>query len=157
MESCQEVWSPHLQKDVVLIEGVQRRATKLVDNYKELTYKERLKKLDLPTLAFRRQRGDMIQLYKHFHSYDKSTLPKTFKPKVKHCRNHDYQLERVFPKDGVRGIQYNSFYYRSIKTWNDLPRKVVHAESLDTFKRRLDEYWKDDPLKFNHLVKWNDS
>ena len=34
----------------VTIERVQRRATKVVSNLKDLTYTERLKELDLPTL-----------------------------------------------------------------------------------------------------------
>ena len=40
-----------------------------------LDYKEIPRKLDLPTPAYRRARGDMIDLYKHFHVYDRATLP----------------------------------------------------------------------------------
>jgi ribonuclease P/MRP protein subunit RPP40 len=46
-----------LQKDVDLIEGVQRRATKLVVGTKEMNYEERLKFLDMTTLETRRVRG----------------------------------------------------------------------------------------------------
>ena len=38
-----------------------------MDGYKNLTYTERLQSLDLPTLAYRRARGDMIEMYKHFN------------------------------------------------------------------------------------------
>jgi len=41
------------------------RATKLVINIKNLTYKDRLKRLKLPTLKWR-IRGDMIEVYKIF-------------------------------------------------------------------------------------------
>ena len=37
-----------------------------------------------------------------------------------------------------------------MKPWNDLASHVVNAETIDTFKRRLDEAWKDDTVKFNH-------
>ena len=43
-------------------EKVQMRATKLVLTVKHLTYKERLRQLNLPTLKYRRTRGDMIEV-----------------------------------------------------------------------------------------------
>ena len=64
LEYCVQVWSPHLMKYKNLIEGVQRRATKLVPELKNLPYKERLNKLKLTTLVDRRVRGDMIETYK---------------------------------------------------------------------------------------------
>ena len=41
-------------------------ATKLVisNGIKNFTYKDRLKRLKLPTLKYRRIRGDMIEVYK---------------------------------------------------------------------------------------------
>jgi len=40
------------------------RATKLVISIKNLTYKDRLKRLKLPTLKYRRTRDDIIDVYK---------------------------------------------------------------------------------------------
>ena len=51
-------------KHITALENVQRRATKLIPGYKELDYKERLIRLHLPTLSYRRLRGDMIEIYK---------------------------------------------------------------------------------------------
>ena len=51
-------------KHITALENVQRRATKLIPGYKELDYKERLKRLNLPTLSYRRLRGVMIEIYK---------------------------------------------------------------------------------------------
>ena len=61
------VWVPRLQKDRLLIEGVQRRATKLVSGLKELDNSERLKSMDLPSMKYRMERGDMIEIYKYIH------------------------------------------------------------------------------------------
>ena len=53
------------------LEKVQKRATKLVLTVKSLKYEERLRKLNLPTLKFRRIRGDMIEVCKIFYGkYD---------------------------------------------------------------------------------------
>ena len=62
--SC--IWSPHKQKYKDEIENVQRRATKQINRLKDLSYPERLKRLNLPTLAYRRIRGDMIKMYSYF-------------------------------------------------------------------------------------------
>jgi hypothetical protein len=43
---------------------VQKRATKQIPGMKNLPYEERLRKLELPTLSYRRLRGDMIEGYK---------------------------------------------------------------------------------------------
>ena len=58
------VWTPHLVKYIKAIESVQRRATKMIPTIKDLPHSERLKKLKLPTLAYRRACGDMIEVYK---------------------------------------------------------------------------------------------
>ena len=57
-------WSPHLKGEIDKVERVQRRATKQVPSLKNMTYPERLKKLELTTLRFRRLRGDMVETYK---------------------------------------------------------------------------------------------
>ena len=49
--------------DQQVIERVQKRATKLIHNIKDLPYSERLDHLKLPSLAYRR-RGDVVQAYK---------------------------------------------------------------------------------------------
>ena len=53
LEYAQSVCS-RFRKDIVTIEGFQRRATKMLPGLKKLSYKEKLKKLDLPTLVYRR-------------------------------------------------------------------------------------------------------
>ena len=58
-------------------------------------------------------------------------------------RRHEFQLLDRKPKDEVRGIQSNSFFYRSAKTWNGLPSHIVNGKHINSFKTLLDEYWKD--------------
>ena len=47
LEYCSQIWNPHYFKDINLIEGVKRRATKLVQGMEELQYDDRLKRLNL--------------------------------------------------------------------------------------------------------------
>ena len=58
------VWSPHFKLDQQAIERVQKRATKLIRNIMDLPYSERLKDLNLPSLSYRKRRGDILQTYK---------------------------------------------------------------------------------------------
>ena len=55
-------WNRISKKDIKRIESVQRRATAMV--LETLEYHERLKELNLRTLELRRQRGDLIQIFK---------------------------------------------------------------------------------------------
>jgi hypothetical protein len=58
------IWSPYKKKDIETIENVQKRATRMLPQMKNLNYEERLKLLKMPTLKFRRMRGDMIEAFK---------------------------------------------------------------------------------------------
>ena len=60
----------NLKRQSAAIERVQRRATKLLYEIREWSYERRLKFLNLPSLKYRRCRGDLIQTYKILHSID---------------------------------------------------------------------------------------
>jgi len=64
LEYCCSVWNPHFRKDIELIEGFQRRATKLVKDVEHLHYNDRLEHLGLMCLHTRRTRSDLIDTYK---------------------------------------------------------------------------------------------
>ena len=58
------VWNPSLKKHIQMIENIQRRETKLVQDLVNINYTDRLNMLNLPTLKYRRKRGDLIQVFK---------------------------------------------------------------------------------------------
>ena len=64
LEYAVTISSPIYKKDMILIENVQRRATKLVSSIRHLSYQERLINLGLPSLEYRRERADLIEVYK---------------------------------------------------------------------------------------------
>ena len=63
LEYASSVWSPYKKKDIEVIENVQKRATRMLPQMKNLS-EERLKQLKMPTLKFRHMRGDMIEAFK---------------------------------------------------------------------------------------------
>ena len=52
---------------------------------------------------------------------------KNFRPRNRPSTNRDYQLVWKAPKNCVRGIKANFFYFQQIKTWNKLPKEIVGA------------------------------
>jgi len=58
------IWSPHTAQDKNNLEKVQMRATKLIQEINHLSYIDRLKYLNLPTLVYRRFREDVIMVFK---------------------------------------------------------------------------------------------
>ena len=61
---------PNCRKDIDLLEGMQRRATKLISSLKDKTYEDRVSYLKLTTLETRRREGDLIEVFKIFKGFD---------------------------------------------------------------------------------------
>ena len=142
------VWSPYLKKDITLVENVQRKATKYLYGMKNLTYEERLKKLKLPTLSYRRLRGSMIEVYKIFHIYDKAATPCLPRSNVS-TRGHDFKL--FYSRSNKEHPKLHSFNQRVVHPWNSLPENIVNANNINTFKNRLDKHWENLPLRYSYL------
>ena len=139
LEFANVVWSPRYQKDKNLIEGVLRRATKLVPGMTALPYEERLRKLNLPSMQYRRDRGDMIEVYKFTHDLYDARSPLTPENDTR-TRGHMYKLKKLRVNKGIR---QGFFPIRITDIWNGLPADIVNAPLLNSFKNRLDKYWND--------------
>jgi len=57
LECCVQLWSPQHRNDMVLLERVQRRATKMLRGLEHLSYEERLRGLALFDLQNKRLQG----------------------------------------------------------------------------------------------------
>ena len=85
---------PYTKKDKIIIENIQRRATKLVASCKNLSYPERLRKLGPLTLEYRRERADLIQVYKILNDIDIVDKEKLFtKAQYTATRGHSFKLK----------------------------------------------------------------
>ena len=159
LEYATPVWSPHLKSDRDKIEKVQRRATKLVPELRNYSYKERLQHLNLATLEFRRLRTDLILIYKYCHNLIKLD-PNTYCPQCRHntsmlqpsltrsSRGHNLKFQ-IHHHPGIRNRFLTS---RVLPTWNKLHPETVNAPSLNAFKSKLLKY-KNLPDRFEYLLK----
>jgi len=69
LKHCVSAWSPYYQKDKELLESVQHRLTRMIKGFSSLPYAERLLRLGLWTLEERRNRCDLIEVFKMFYGY----------------------------------------------------------------------------------------
>jgi ribonucleases P/MRP protein subunit RPP40 len=143
LEFCVQAWSPYLKKDIDVIERVQRRATKLIEGYGKLSYADRLYRTKLIPLEKRRVRGDLIQVFKMIKGFDKIDYRSYFEiSQDKRTRGHSLKLIKRRCNGELRK---HFFTQRVVDSWNGLPQIVVDADTINTFKNRLDEfdkYWK---------------
>ena len=139
LEFSNTVWYPHFEKDKKLIENVLRRATKIIPGMKGLSYEERLKKMKLPSMAYRRIRGDMIETYKFIHGIYavKSSL---FTISKGNTRGHLFKV--VTPRCET-SLRQHFLSQRPIERWNNLPELIPESPDLNTFKCRYDLVMKD--------------
>ena len=131
--------SPHEEKDITLLENVQRRATKMVRGLGHLSYEERLNALELTKLEERRIRGDMILTYRLLSGEEGVDYRRffTLKSHDHNTRGHFLKINTVYARTNVRNF---FFSIRVINRWNSLPGKVVSAPCTSVFKSRYD-YW----------------
>ena len=64
LEYCIQAWRPFSKKDIDKLERIQRRATKMIPELRDLSYESRLLQCDLTTLETRRLRGDQKKCLK---------------------------------------------------------------------------------------------
>ena len=139
LEYGNTVWSPKLKRTVKSLEAVQRRATKMVPQLAHLPYIERLRQLKLPTLVYRRHRGDLIQVYKILsRKYDLDDGAFFQNPVDTRTTGHSH---KVFKQRANSSTCRNFFSCRVTELWNELPDAIGTAPNTDIFKERLDKYW----------------
>ena len=82
-----------MTKDIIRIEKVQRHFTKRLRGFRNLSYADRLTKLDLPSLELRHLQLDLIYCYKLVFSLVKLNTGDFFEfSSVSNTRGHAYKL-----------------------------------------------------------------
>jgi len=115
------VWSPRLEKDKKLVEGVQRRTTKIISGLKGLTCEQRLEKMKLPSMCYRKLRGDLIEVFKYTHNIYKLSDNLLKLESRTNTRGHSYKLKKQICNTTLR----STFSHR--ESWSD---EIVYQQKL---------------------------
>ena len=105
----------------------------------------------LTALEKRRERGDVIEFFKHFANLDEINWHKgpdlmAARPE-RTCRQMNSQSVRreAFPSSNANNfchfvnVRHEFFLNRVSEYWNKLPNDVVSAPTLNSFKARYDK------------------
>ena len=149
LEYCIQAWAPYYAKDILLLEKVQRRATTLVWGLKDLSYEERLERLKLFSLEERRLRGDLIQTFKLLTGKENVDYEILFNRSTNHLRGHSFKLSK---SQCNKLCRRRFFSQRVIDIWNSLSEFMVSAPSTNTFKKRIDNNWKNIWATYKRLT-----
>ena len=137
LEYANVIWSPLLQKHKDMLEKVQRRCTKF-GPLTNLSYRDRLIQLGLTSLETRRNRSDLIQMFKYVKGFDKLQFVDPPKFLTNNTRGHKYKFIGDKPNK-IHRARSSFFLNRFASDWNKLPKSVLEAISVDDFKNRIDK------------------
>ena len=103
-----------------MLERVQRRATKIIQKLRNISYEMRLKECGLTTLETRRLRGDQIEVFKILNGYENIDRNIFFTVKEeRRTRGHGVTLAKK-QCTGRLDIRTFSFSQRTVNEWNRL-------------------------------------
>ena len=135
LEYGSSLWNVRYIGDLQLLERVQRRWTRAVEGLSDLSYNDRLRRLDLFSFQGRLLRADLVLVWKIIHGHC-GINPETLFTFLSDTatRGHPYKL---YVQRANLEIRRRFFSLRVVTAWNSLTAETVCAESLDTFKRLL--------------------
>ncbi len=117
------VWSSRLKKDIRKLERIV--TTKLPESLRDYTYKERLERLDLTTLERRRERGDLIMMYRLQESLETWDREDLMVRDESVTRGNSKKLKKISYR---RDVKKYSFPHRNITKWDGLDKEIVCAK-----------------------------
>ena len=145
MEYASPCWSPWSNRDIELLESVQKRAVNMCSGLRSQTYEDKLQEIGLMSLADRRYRADMIQTWKILNNKDRVRESTWFTrlndARIRHTRLTDSNMNLLIPRANLE-IRRNFYSNRIPRLWNNLSENIKNATSLDQFKCTLDAHIK---------------
>ena len=139
-----EAWDPHFKKDISSLERVQRKAARFcLNNYQPTaSVTEMLSELGWSSLETRRTIARLNLMYKICHGnvdIDKNSYLCSSKICGTRTRSsHDYKFFNI---NATKDVYFYSFFPRTLRVWNKLPKDVVHSNSLEIFNTKISKYF----------------
>ncbi len=151
LDFASAVWAPYKVKHIEKLESAQHRITKQLPGMSELSYPERLHRLGLPTLSYRRLRGDLIEVFKitnELYDPDCTSCLKMWKDSTNtgQLRGHS---KKLFLQRSRLAVRENAFSLRVVPIWDKLPEDVVSAPDINAFKNKLDIFMSNQDIMFD--------
>ena len=153
LEHAVAAWSPWMEGDREVMEKVQRRLVRMISDKKGDTYEERLESVGLTSLVERRERGDMVEVFKSLNGFNRVDRDQWFKFRkheesratrstVSVINGEENKREDVLFKESVKLDSRKHFFtVRVTDKWNELPDEIKQQKSVNSFKNRYDS-WK---------------
>ena len=144
VEYSSVVWSPFTNKNINLVESVQRRAARFVtgDYGFMSSVTGMLNSLGWTSLECRREISRVIMLFKILHNETSKSSYHLPMPITTCTRGHSYRFRQV---SAHLNIYLHSFFPATIKIWNSLPATAIEATNVDDFQKRIVDYFCINP------------
>ena len=137
LDYASTVWDPHKQGDIKTLEQVQRRAARYVCNdYTSRTpgcISAMVEDIGWESLQERRYTARVSLLYKIQHGLVDIESSRYMRPSDSRTRGQ----RGLFQEKTNCDAHFNSFFPRTIRDWNELPRHITEASTLEEFRTSL--------------------
>lgn len=139
LEYATQAWSPSGVGNIKKVERVQRRATRFILKSSD-DYPERLRKLGLLPLQYRREILDLCFLFKCLNGHYDFDIFKfvNFKDFKYTIRNSELILTRNHARTNI--FLY-SYFNRIVNLWNNLPEATRTNKVYSSFKTLITKYY----------------
>lgn len=143
LEYATTIWSPYFEKDKTTIEKVQKFFTRKVFqrcNISYSSYADRLYKLNIKSLEYRRLEFDLFMFYKIIYGVVdvEKTIFFTIRNLKYNTRSHDLCVRPKLSNKNL--LEHNFFVNRCAPVWNALPADIVKSSSYNIFRTKLKEF-----------------
>jgi ribonuclease P/MRP protein subunit RPP40 len=128
-----------------MLEKVQRRAINMVSNFKARNYKDKLLEAGMTSLEQRRERGDLIHIYRIMTGKDDVKSSTWFQLMTDREGGANTgaaagHLNVLKPDNSNSEVRRNFFSQRVVQSWNSLPDGVKMSLTVNQFKNSLDDF-----------------
>jgi hypothetical protein len=126
------IWSPSVKKHIRTLENIQRYATRFISGL-NMGYLERMQDSGLTTLAYARDKADLVMVYSLIHhKFNVNSSLLINKPAMPYRTRNAVRGLNLFVPNARNATVRNWFLIRGPSIWNVLPDKIKGIDYDDT-------------------------